>query len=120
MAAIPEATKSRRHQVVFEMNSPGPAAWDQALGNIENMQKAFAPDAVEVEVVCFGNGLDLLLKTNTGYAERLKALVGHGVSVLACQNSMRRRKVTAEDLFPFAGQVYSGVAQGVRRQETGC
>ena len=118
-AAIPQAPKSHPHRVVFEMNSPGSAAWDQALANIENMQKAFAPEPVEIEVVCFGKGLDLLLRTDTAYAEHLKTLVASGVRVVACQNSMRRHNVTTSDLLPFAGQVDSGVAELVRRQEAG-
>ncbi len=119
LAAIPETPESHQHRVVFEMNSPGPAAWEQALNNIENMQKALAPEPVQIEVVCFGKGLDLLLKTDTAYEEHLKKLVAGGVSVVACQNSMRRRNVTAADLLPFAGQVDSGVAEVVRKQELG-
>jgi intracellular sulfur oxidation DsrE/DsrF family protein len=113
------STPKNRHRVVFEMNSPGPAAWEQALGNIENMQKAFAPEPVQIEVVCFGKGLDLLLKTDTAYEEQLKNLVVGGVSVVACRNSMRHRHVTSNDLLPFAGQVDSGVAEVVRKQESG-
>lgn len=119
LTAIPQTSKSHQHRVVFEVNSPGPAAWEQALNNIENMRKAFAPEPVQIEVVCFGKGLDLLLKTDTAYEEHLKNLVANGVAVVACQNSMRRRNVTAGDLLPFAGQVDSGVAEVVRRQESG-
>src|ERR1700690_3282385 len=42
-----------------------------------------------------------------------------GVVLDACQNSMRLRKVTTEDLFPFASQVDSGVAELIRKQEAG-
>jgi len=104
--------------VVFEVNS-GRESWDQVFGNIENMRKAFAPDALDVEVVCFGKGLDLLLKKNTEWEERMKASVAAGVKLVACQNSMRRHNVTTADLFPFAGQVDSGAAEVVRRQEAG-
>jgi intracellular sulfur oxidation DsrE/DsrF family protein len=89
------------------------------LGNIENMQRAFAPEPVQIEVVCFGKGLELLLKTDTAYQEHLKKVVDSGVSVVACQNSMRKRNVTTADLLPFAGQVDSGAAEVVRKQEAG-
>jgi intracellular sulfur oxidation DsrE/DsrF family protein len=118
IAAVPQTPKTHPHRVVFEVNSPSPA-WDQVLGNIENMQKAFAPEPVQIEVVCFGKGLELLLKTDTAYEEHLKKVVDSGVSVMACQNSMRKRNVTTADLLPFAGQVDSGAAEVVRKQEAG-
>ncbi len=42
-----------------------------------------------------------------------------GIVLAACQNSMRAMRVTTEDLFPFAAQVDSGVAELVRKQEAG-
>ncbi len=61
----------------------------------------------------------MLLKTNTAYEERLKQLVDDGVTLSACQNAMHVMNVKTEDLFPFANQVDSGIAQIVRRQEAG-
>ena len=120
LAAIPQATtaKAKHHRVVFEVNS-GPEAWDQVMGNIENMRKAFAPEPVDVEVVCFGKGLELIVTAKTPAADRLKALNDSGVKLVACQNSMRKRKVVTADLLPFAGQVDSGVAEVVRKEEDG-
>jgi uncharacterized protein len=60
-----------------------------------------------------------LLKKSTEYAQRLKEASDKGVVLAACQNSMRAAKVTTEDLFPFAAQVDSGVAELVRKQEAG-
>src|SRR5271156_6035843 len=89
LAAISQTAKpSHKHQVVFELNSPGPDAWNQMLGNIDNVKKAFAPDDVQVEVVAFGKGVTILLKSNTAYEERLKKMASEGVALSACQNSM--------------------------------
>jgi len=118
LAAVPQAARAKHHRVVFEVNS-GPDTWDQVMGNIENMRKAFAPEPVDVEVVCFGKGLDLIVTAKTPAADRLRTLSDSGVRVMACQNSMRKRKVTAAELLPFAGQVDSGVAEVVRKQEDG-
>jgi hypothetical protein len=49
----------------------------------------------------------------------MKKAVDTGVVFAVCQNSMRARKVTTEDLFPFAAQVDSGVAEIIRKQEAG-
>lgn len=118
LAAIPQSTGTKHHRVVFEVNS-GPEAWDQVMGNIENMRKAFAPEPLDVEVVCFGKGLDLVVAAKTTVKDRMTKLSDGGVKFMACQNSMRVHKVTTPDLVPFAGQVPSGAAEVVRKQEEG-
>ena len=110
---------SPKHKVVFELNAPAPSGWDQLFHNVDNVLKVFGGEGVQVEVVFFGKGLTMLLKKNTEYAERLKEASDKGVILAACQNSMRAMKVTTEDLFPFAAQVDSGVAELVRKQEAG-
>jgi intracellular sulfur oxidation DsrE/DsrF family protein len=105
--------------VVFELNAPAPSGWDQLFHNVENVQKIFEKDGVQVEVVFFGKGLTMLLKKNEEYAARLKEAAEKGVVLAACQNTMRAMKVKSEDLFPFATEVDSGVAELVRKQEAG-
>lgn len=107
------------HKVVLQMNVDGPDSWNQLLGNIGNIQKAFGADKIQIEVVTYGKGLSLLLKTNAAFEERMKKASETGVVFAACQNSMRLRKVTTEDLLPFAVQVDSGVAELIRKQEAG-
>ena len=119
LSATPQTPVNHKHRVVFEMNVPGPDNWNQLLGNMENIRKAFAPEEVQIEVVCLGRGLDLLLKTNSAYEERLKKASEDKIVLAACRNSMRARHVTAEDLFPFATTVDAGVAELVRKQEAG-
>jgi intracellular sulfur oxidation DsrE/DsrF family protein len=117
-AAVSQTPQNRKHQVVFQMNMDGTDSWDQLFGNIQNIQTAFAGN-IQIEVVAYGKGISLLLRTNSAYAERMKKVIASGVVLAACQNSMRLRKVTTEDLFPFASQVDSGVAELVRKQEAG-
>jgi uncharacterized protein len=115
----PQAAPKPKHKVVFELNAAAPNGWDQLFRNVDNILQAFQADGVQVEIVFFGKGLRMLLKTNAEYAERLKEAADKGVTLAACQNSMRASKVTTEDLFPFAAQVDSGVAELVRKQEAG-
>ena len=117
-AAISQ-TASHEHQVVIQMNSPAGDSWNQLYANIENIQKVFANDGIQIEVVFYGKGLSMLLKTNAPYEERMKKAAGTGVVLAACQNSMRIQKVKTEDLMPFAAQVDSGVAELIRKQEAG-
>jgi intracellular sulfur oxidation DsrE/DsrF family protein len=119
LAALSQTSNSPKYQVVFQMTEPEGDAWDSLVSHVNNIRSALAKDGVQVEVVFFGSGLDMLLKKNKGYEERLKQLADTGVTLAACQNAMRFKKVTTEDLFPFATQVDSGVAELTRKQKAG-
>jgi len=108
-----------KYQVVFQLTEPEGQAWDALVMHVTNMRNALAKDGVQVEVVFFGPGLNMLLKKNTAYEERLKKLADSGVTLAACQNAMKFLNVKTEDLFPFASQVDSGVAELVRKQKAG-
>ena len=118
--AVSQTAKTLKHHIVFELVEPEGAAWDSLVKHVNNTRNALATDGgSQVEVVFWGAGLNMLRKTNTAYEQRLKQLVDDGVTLSACQNAMRVMNVKTEDLFPFASQVDSGIAQIVRRQEAG-
>ncbi len=107
------------HHVVFDM-AKGEDTWDLLITHVNNLRNAFADEGgSEVEVVFYGPALKMLLKTNKKHEEGLRKLAEAGVILSACQNAMKFYKVKSEDLFPFANEVDSGLAQIVRRQEQG-
>ena len=114
-----ERHKKPKHTVVFEVDVEGAEQWQGILNNIENLQKTFGHDTTEIEVVAHGKGLGLILKTNEAMRERLQSLSNADVRFAACENTMRGMNVSKEDLMSFATTVDSGVAEVVRKQETG-
>jgi intracellular sulfur oxidation DsrE/DsrF family protein len=109
-----------KHHVIFQLSEAQGPAWDTVIRHTNNLIKAFEKDGgVQVEIVFFSQGLKMLLKSNKDYEERLKKLSDDGVILAACQNAMKAMKVTTEELFPFAVQVDSGVAELTRKQEAG-
>ena len=118
-AQTPAAAAPAKHKVVFQMNVADTDSWNQLFGNIGNAQKAFQKDGIQIEVVFYGKGISALLKTDTGFEERLKKAAAEGVVLAACQNSMRARKITSQDIFLFSTEVDSGVAELIRKQEAG-
>ena len=117
-AAVSQTPASPKHHVVFQVSESDSAA--SLVLHVNNTMNSLAEDGgSQVEVVFYGLGLSTLAKTNTAYEEPLKQLSDRGVKLLACGNSMKMRKVKTEDLFPFAGQVDSAIAEMVRRQEAG-
>ena len=108
----------KKHRIVFEMVSEGREPWDALLNNIENAQKALGAETTEIEVVAHGKGLGILLKESE-VSERVEKLAGTGVIFAACENSMKKKGVTKEQLLPVATTVDSGVAEVIRKQEAG-
>ncbi|HQT31690.1 MAG TPA: DsrE family protein [Thiobacillus sp.] len=109
----------QKHRVVFEVNVDGAEQWQGILNNVENVQKTFGNEPMEIEVVAHGKGLGLILKTNEAMRERLQSVSGTGVRFAGCENTMRRMNLKREDLMAFATTVDSGVAEVVRKQEAG-
>ena len=119
LAQTPPPAAPAKHRVFFQMNVADNDSWNQLFGNIGNAQRAFQKEGIQIEVVFYGKGITALLKANTEYAERLKKAAADGVVLGACQNTMRLRKITSEDIFPFSTEVDSGVAELIRKQEAG-
>ncbi len=104
--------------MVIEVNSPGEPIFDLVLGNATNLRLALAPEKAEIEVVCHGPGIGLLLAHGrTG--RRVTTLAKSGIQFAACANTLRGRHLAASSLPAFVRIVPSGVAELVRRQETG-
>jgi uncharacterized protein len=118
-AAISQTPAGPKHHVVFQMSDPE-SSWSSLALHVNNTMKSLADDGgSQVEVVFFGPGLSMLTKTSTAYEAPLKQLSDKGVKLFACRNAMKVRNVKTEDLFPFAGEVDSGIAEIVRKQEAG-
>ena len=118
--AVPQSPAEPKHHVVFQLSEPEGTAWQSLVLHVNNTMNALADDGgSQVEVVFYGPGLIMLTKASKEYEERLKQLSDRGVKLVACRNAMKMRKVKTEDLFPFVGQVDSGIAEMVRKQESG-
>lgn len=89
-----------RHRVVFEFVSEGQEQMEAVLSNVENTLEALGPNT-EIELVAHSPGLGLL---------------GKHVQFAACENTLRRKKVSYNQLFTGVRAVPSGVAEVVRKQ----
>lgn len=113
-----EPPKAPQHRIVFELTSDDAQAWEGVLDNVENAQKALGPTSIEV--VAHGKGLAMLTSAKGAPVQaRLKRSADGGVVFAACENTMRKQNLKKEDLVPFAKTVDSGVAEVVRKQESG-
>lgn len=109
------ADKSR---MVIQVSDNNAATWNLALNNVKNIQKDVGKDSVELEIVAFGPGINML-KADSEVANRIDEAIEAGVQVLACQNTMRNQKLGKEDMNDKVNYVPSGVVEILRRQEQG-
>ena len=110
--------QAAKHRVVVEVNVPGENAYQTVLGNVANLRKAFAPEVVEVEVVCEGRGLDMLLRSGP-VAKQVANAEKQGIGFAACNNTLRYRHIDVKQLIYGVRVVPAGVAEVVRKQEAG-
>ncbi len=109
---------SKPHRTVFEVTMGGAEQWTAVLNNVENVRTALGAET-EIEVIAHGKGLGMLAAKNNTLTDRMKKLAEGGVVFAACENTMKKKNVTKDQLVPFATTTDSGVAEVVRKQEAG-
>ncbi len=115
-AGAQDAAKPIR--VVVQVSEADPARWNLVLNNVKNLQAELGADKVTVEIVAFGPGIGILkfdAPTSTRVSEALQA----GVTVAACENTMRGQKLVRADMHPNVSYVPAGVVEIVKRQQEG-
>jgi uncharacterized protein len=107
-----------KHKIVMQFVSSDSLSQYSLVGNIKNLKEAWPKS--QIELVLHGGGILLALTDKTKYTAELKDYVENkGVKIVACQNTMKARKITREMLLPFIETVPSGVAEIVTKQEKG-
>jgi intracellular sulfur oxidation DsrE/DsrF family protein len=117
-AQTEKPSASTTHRIVFEVTKEGVEQWNAVLTNVENLRKSLG-ESTEIEVVAHSKGLGLLVAKDNTLADREKKLADGGVVFAACENTMKKKNITKDQLVPFAKTTDSGVAEVVRKQEAG-
>jgi intracellular sulfur oxidation DsrE/DsrF family protein len=104
--------------VVFQVTDADPAKWQLALNNLRSLQAELGADNVELELVAFGPGVQML-KRDSATGEPLAQALHANVRVVACNHTMQALHLGPADLLPGVGIVPSGVAEVVLKQQQG-
>ena len=107
-----------RQRVVIQVSDNDPGKWNLALNNARNVQADLGMDNVDVEVVAYGPGLPMLRK-ESAVAQRIASASSQGVSVIACENTMKNTKVDRDQILPGVSFVDAGVVHIMKRQREG-
>jgi intracellular sulfur oxidation DsrE/DsrF family protein len=108
----------RPHKVVFQVSDGDPAKWNLTFNNARNVQQDLGSDKVAIEIVAYGPGIGML-KMDSATGARVTDAMASGISVVACENTMKSLKLTRDDMLPKIGYVPAGVVELMTRQKEG-
>ena len=109
---------SARDHVVIQVSDADPAKWNLALNNARNVQEDLGMDNVDVEIVAYGPGLPML-KSDSPVAQRVASATAQGVTLIACENTMKNTKVERSQILPGVKFEGAGVVHLMKRQKEG-
>ena len=106
------------NRALFQVTDNDPARWTMILNNMQNLRDGVGGEAVEIELVAYGPGINML-KSESPVKQRIADALKSGVQVNGCQNTMNGMKLTPADMLPDIGYVPSGVVEVMRKQQQG-
>lgn len=116
--AMSDASGMSKEKVILQVSDADPKKWNLALNNAKNVQKDLGKDKVDIEIVAYGPGI-AMLKLESKVGNRVSAAVADGVKVVACQNTMRKMKLSEGDMLGGIGYVKAGVIELMQKQQQG-
>lgn len=108
---------TKKLKMVFQLTTNDTLAQKSLVKQLGHALAA-APNA-KIEVVCHNNGISFLQSAVTRQADKIRELSEKGIVFVACENTMRDRKIKREELLPVCGTVPSGVIELALKQDKG-
>ncbi|MCG6965762.1 MAG: DsrE family protein [Chromatiaceae bacterium] len=121
IATAAQAQDDKVHKIVIQVSHPDPAEHAIALNMASNLQKLYGMDNIKVEIVAFGQGLEILTP-KSAEAARVKSMVLQDVRFSACANTMdkiERKTGKRPELTEGVEIVPAGVGRIMELQEQG-
>lgn len=109
------------HRVVLQLSDSDAKKESLVISVANNLIKAYGPDAIAVEVVAFGPGIDVLRADNPNRI-RVESLISQGVKFDVCVNTLdtiERESGKRPDIIPGAIPVQVGVGHILSLVENG-
>src|SRR4051812_49138432 len=110
--------KATKQRLIIQVGDADPGKWKLALNNARNVQQDLGAQNVEIEIVAYGPGIDMLHVDSEASPGVIQAMTD-GVKVVACENTMRNRKMKREDMQGGIGYVGAGVVEIMQKQQQG-
>lgn len=121
-AGKPAKTKGKSevkaaHRIIFQLTTNDTLAHKALMKQLNNITTV-EPNT-QIEVVCHGPGLDMLVQSKTTVHDKITQMNAKGISFVACEFSMKERNVAKEQIISEAAYVKAGIIEIVSKQEAG-
>ena len=107
-----------KHRIIVQLSNADTMVWKATMHNLKNIMKGWGND-VAIELVAHGPGIGFLVAGKTTQQEAITQLKAQGVQFVACENTMREKKIDKSQLVSEAGTVPMGVGEIILKQEEG-
>ncbi len=128
MASTGAAADKKEHRVSIQVDQNDPAVMNLALNNANNIMEQYKSqgETVQIEIVTYGPGLNMLRADTSPVQDRIKQTIDasfpSSVKFMACNNTkqgMEKREGKAISLVSQAELVPSGAVRLIELQEKG-
>lgn len=109
--------KQEPRKIVMQLTSADTTVHKMLMKQLSNILTV-APET-QIEVVCHGPGLSMLVEAKTIVGQKIKESKAKGVDFVACKYSMTERKVNETELVKESRIVEAGIIEIVDKQNTG-
>jgi intracellular sulfur oxidation DsrE/DsrF family protein len=111
--------RKTKYKAIYQLNSDDDKAIRNTLRNIKNaLEDPRLQNNVTIELVAHGGGVTVFKKDHP-YEELLQDLKSRGVILVECENTLKERNISKEELFPFINYTPSGNGELIIKQEEG-
>ncbi|MBK9177212.1 MAG: DsrE family protein [Flavobacteriales bacterium] len=114
---LAQVGSARQHRIVMQLTSGDTLVHKNLMKQFKNMKEA--SPTLQLEVVCHGPGMDLLMSDRSTVQGKVKEFAAQGIVFTACENTIKERNLDRSKVVPEAGYVKAGIIHIVERQEDG-
>lgn len=108
----------KKHLIVMQLTSADTVVHKGLMRQLNNLKNGWG-DTVNIEVVCHGPGIALLMNNKTKLGTHISQLQQRGIDFVACENTMLEKKINKEEILPNMTFVRMGIGEIIIKQEQG-
>ena len=109
----------KMYHAIYQLDENDPNVIVKAIRNINNaLNDPRLKGKIQVELIAYSGGTDAYLK-GSKYENELKDLAEKGVIIAQCENTLRERHISRDQIYDFIGVVPSANGELIIRQAEG-
>ncbi|GAB4037044.1 DsrE family protein [Spirosoma jeollabukense] len=109
-----------RYKAVYQLNTADTNVIRHALANIQNaLNDPRLKGKLDVELVVYSGAVAVYKKDKPYFEKEVTSLQKQGVIMAMCENTMRVRKISRDELFPVVSYVPTANGELIIREQEG-